>query len=296
MVRLGPTREDTPVNETSQIERRITRVIVYIYDNLAGDLSLDTLADVAAMSRFHWHRTYRAVTGETAVQTVRRLRMYRASYLLANSEAAIAEVGAQVGYPNPDSFARTFAESHGVSPSAFRTARRISTDGPDLSFEKRSYETMLTSKHIREDPPRRLAGLAHSGAYHQIGGTFEKLAGIAGARGLFGTAGPMVGIYLDDPSVTEEAKLRSFAGMVVPDETAIEAPLTEHQLPASRLAVGTYVGPYANLQEAWSAMYADYLAELGETVADRPCFEIYLNSPANTAPDELITELCVPLA
>ncbi|MFT5345881.1 MAG: AraC family transcriptional regulator, partial [Dinoroseobacter sp.] len=46
-------------------ETRLRRVLAYIHDNPAGDLSLDTLADVAAMSRFHWHRVFHGMTGET---------------------------------------------------------------------------------------------------------------------------------------------------------------------------------------------------------------------------------------
>ena len=53
-------------------EDRLRRVIDYIYDHAGEDLSLDTLADVAAMSRFHWHRVFRAMTGETCAKAVRR--------------------------------------------------------------------------------------------------------------------------------------------------------------------------------------------------------------------------------
>nr|MCU0854535.1 AraC family transcriptional regulator [Paracoccaceae bacterium] len=47
-------------------EDRLLRVLDHIAENPAGDLSLDALADVAAMSRFHWHRVFHAMTGETA--------------------------------------------------------------------------------------------------------------------------------------------------------------------------------------------------------------------------------------
>jgi AraC family transcriptional regulator len=55
-------------------EKRMLRVLQYIHDNPAGDMSLDRLADEAAMSRFHWHRVFRAMTGETCAQAVRRVR------------------------------------------------------------------------------------------------------------------------------------------------------------------------------------------------------------------------------
>ena len=41
---------------TNANEKRLLRVLDHIHDNPAGDLSLDALSDVAAMSRFHWHR------------------------------------------------------------------------------------------------------------------------------------------------------------------------------------------------------------------------------------------------
>ena len=63
-------------------EDRMLRVVAYIHDNPAGDLSLDALADVAAMSRFHWHRVFHAMTGETCAQAVRRVRLHRASVML----------------------------------------------------------------------------------------------------------------------------------------------------------------------------------------------------------------------
>jgi AraC family transcriptional regulator len=90
-------------------EDRILRVLSYIHDNPAGDLSLDTLADVAAMSRFHWHRVYRAMTGETCAQAVRRVRLHRGSIWLVQSDRTIDQIATDCGYPNSASFSRAFA-------------------------------------------------------------------------------------------------------------------------------------------------------------------------------------------
>ncbi|MEM9127216.1 MAG: AraC family transcriptional regulator, partial [Pseudomonadota bacterium] len=67
-------------------EDRVLRVLAYIHENPAGDLSLDALADVAAMSRFHWHRVFRALTGETCAQAVRRIRLHRAAGWLVRTD------------------------------------------------------------------------------------------------------------------------------------------------------------------------------------------------------------------
>lgn len=57
----------------AEYEVRLLRVLAHIHDHVDGDLSLDALADVACMSRFHWHRVFRAMTGETLADAVRRI-------------------------------------------------------------------------------------------------------------------------------------------------------------------------------------------------------------------------------
>ena len=80
-------------NDTRQsYAARIGRVVDYLHDHIEEDLNLDLLADIAAMSRWHWHRVYTAMQGETVVATVRRLRLARAADRLANSEADIGEI------------------------------------------------------------------------------------------------------------------------------------------------------------------------------------------------------------
>ncbi len=72
---------------TQSYEARINRVTAYIYEHLDEPLDLERLADVAAMSPWHWHRVYSAMRGETVAATVRRLRLMRAANELANGSA-----------------------------------------------------------------------------------------------------------------------------------------------------------------------------------------------------------------
>ena len=75
----------------------------------------------------------------------------------------------------------------------------------------------------------------------------------------------------------------------------INAPLVEVTLPAGRLAVLTFTGPYAGLPAAYDQLMGIWLPQSGEVPADAPIFEVYLNSPMDTAPEALVTEVCLPL-
>ncbi|WP_394197346.1 helix-turn-helix domain-containing protein [Litoreibacter albidus] len=81
-------------------EARLLRVMEYIHDNPAGDLSLDALADIAAMSRFHWHRVFHGMTGETCADAVRRVRLHRAACWLVQKDWPVAQVAERCGYSN----------------------------------------------------------------------------------------------------------------------------------------------------------------------------------------------------
>jgi AraC family transcriptional regulator len=271
-------------------EKRLTRVLDYIHDNPAGDLSLDQLADVAALSRFHFHRVFHAMMGETAAVVVRRMRLYRVSVALVQSPESLTRIAKTLGYPSAASLTRAFTDSYGLTPTEFRN-RGVLRPTP-LSFEPKGQ--LMYPVEIRRDPARRLACIPHQGPYIEIGRAFEKLGATLGARGLSDQAGSMIGVYYCNPNDTKPEDLRSHAGVVL-DPAAIEAPLEEVQLRAGRHAVLTYEGPYAGLTAAYQQLFGVWLPQSGEEPADAPSFEIYLNTPMDTAPDDLLTELCLPL-
>ena len=271
-------------------EDRILRVLAYIHDNPAGDLSLDRLADVAAMSRFHWHRVFKAMTGETCAQSVRRMRLHLGAARLVKSDLPVDAIAPAAGYPNPASFARAFTEAYGMSPAAFRKAGRLMPPSPQFRTGEYPMHPIVT----RIEPARRLAVLAHNGPYEEIGRSFEAFGAICQARNLWPHLGPMIGLYLDSPETIPAADLRSFAGAEWRGGDLPEG-LEEQQLPGGRTAVLTFKGPYSGISPAYHTLFGNWLPQSGEEPADSPCFEIYLNNPREVPPEELLTEICLPL-
>lgn len=270
-------------------EDRLLRVLNYIHDNPNGDLSLDQLADVAAMSRFHWHRVFHAMTGETCAQAVRRMRLHRAAGRLVREGATIEVIARECGYPNPRSFGQAFRSSYGLSPAAFRKAGRV--DAPALLHRG---ELEMQNVEIRTIEARQLAGLPHKGAYMDIGKVFEAVSATITSRDLWAQCGPMLGVYFDDPEATAEPELRSFAGVDWRGDNIPEG-LEGLAINSGRVAVLTHKGPYATLKAGYDALYGGWLPTSGETPADAPCFEVYLNDPRSTDPDDLLTEIYMPI-
>lgn len=74
------------------------------------------------------------------------------------------------------------------------------------------------------------------------------------------------------------------------------APLQEVLVPGGRHAVMTYRGAHAGLSAAYDYLYGTWLPGSGQEVGASPVFERYLNSPADTTLQDLLTEVCLPLA
>lgn len=182
---------------------RIFRVIDHIYANPGADLRLDELADMAAMSRFHWPNlckrgVFRAVTGETLADAARRIRMRRAAYWLISTDWPL---GRACGCLNLQSFTRTFANLHGLTPAAYRNRGAwVPSAAPS---PKGDHPMLLVI--IRTLPARRLAAMPRKGAYPRIGQSFEKVGAVFATRNL--GVHQAVEHYLNSPADTPPEKL-----------------------------------------------------------------------------------------
>src|ERR1041385_1936617 len=93
---------------------------------LGHDLSLGALSRRAGVSPFHFHRTFRAIVGETPKQYTLRLRLDRAASQLITTDASVLQIALDTGFGSPEVFTRAFVRHFTRTPSQYRSsARRI---------------------------------------------------------------------------------------------------------------------------------------------------------------------------
>ncbi|MEW5686538.1 MAG: AraC family transcriptional regulator [Pseudomonadota bacterium] len=109
-----------PAPRRGLAEWQVRKVAAYMRENLDQPIGLDTLADLAGLSRFHFCTAFRFATGKTPHEYLVDLRMERARQLLCLPGMPITEIGLAVGYGTPSAFAASFRKATGVTPSAFR--------------------------------------------------------------------------------------------------------------------------------------------------------------------------------
>lgn len=278
-----------PVTEQDYRER-IVRTLVYIQNHLDGELDLDQAAAVAAFSKFHFHRIFRALVGETPAEHVRRLRLERAALRLKHSGDSVTQIAFEAGFGAHESFTRAFTEMFGSPPSAYRTAH---AEEPS-HYRLREFGDPPIVK-LKKFDPMHVVFLRHTGPYDRVGATWAKLMAQAGARGWFGPAMKLIGISHDDPDVTPQELIRYDAAISVARAAAPEGEFGAMELAGGDYAVIAHRGPYEGLARTYQSLYGGWLPRSRRDLRDAPAFELYLNSPQNARPQDLLTEIHVPV-
>jgi AraC family transcriptional regulator len=272
---------------------RLNRVSTWLTEHLDDTLDLARLADVACMSPYHFHRIYRALQGETVAATVRRFRLHRAAVELIAGSLPVRRIARRAGYGSQEAFTRAFKAAYRITPARYRASF---IPLPSTPADEGAMETTTAYEAtIREMTPLRVAALRHSGDYRQIGGTFERMAAMAACQGVLGTATRYFGIYYDDPTATLKRSLRSEACLTVPSHWEPTDELRLLEVRGGRYSVVLHMGPYAELERAYTWLYGEWLPGSAEEAADAPCVEEYLNDPRLVLPADLRTEIWLPL-
>jgi AraC family transcriptional regulator len=300
---------------------RVNRVMDYIQANLAGDLRLDALAQVANFSPFHFHRVFKSVVGETLNDFIRRVRVGTAAdRLLHNPRDSITVIAVACGYSSSSAFAREFRNAFGQSASEFRkggrdAARKIrqpesknrqagSKEGkdfvppppytPDISGTRRTM--MKFSVEVKQMPEWNVVYARHIGAYNKIGEAVDRVFQWAGPRGLVRfPETKSLAVYHDSPEVTDPAKLRSDACLTVPPGTKGDGEIGAMKIPGGLFAVAHVEIDVTQFGEAWDKLIGEWMPKSGYQPDDRMCYEIYLNDGGTHPQKKWIVDICEPV-
>ena len=284
--------------------RRLNRALDFVARHLDRPFSIEEVAAEAGFSRFHCQRMFRAMTGESIAELVRRFRLERAGYRLRHESVNVMEVALEAGYGSEEAFSRAFRRGCGLSPSQYRTASPPPAFGrPTVRFRYSPGEARVAidiptggiSMEVRIETldDIEVARVRHVGRYDEVSQCFERLFEWVAAIGA--QPGRVLVLSHDDPDVVALESLRSDACVEVHTDASPPPGISIDKLGAGRYAVYTHRGPYDSLAEAYKLLFESWLPQSGEDVDDRPCMEIYRNNPSDTAPDELLTDVCLPL-
>jgi AraC family transcriptional regulator len=311
---------------------RINRVIDYIERNTDQELSLEILAEVANFSRFHFHRIFRAMVGETLNQFIQRIRLEKAAaQLIVNPKKSITEIAFDCGFSGSATFARAFKETFQMSASEWRSKAHLqdrkirkTNSKESKAFGKIRKDVDVSSYYVddktknliwrikmkdknqiqvevKDMPEFHVAYVRHIGPYkgnsELFEKLFEKLMKWAGPRGLLRFPETKVlAVYHDDPKITDEGKLRTSACITIPKDTPVEGEIGKMAISGGKYAMARFeLADSSEYEGAWDMVFGVWLPESGYQPDDGPCYELYLNDPKEHPENKHIVDICIPV-
>lgn len=286
--------------------RRINRVVAHVHAHLDADLDSSVLADLAAMSRFHFHRVFSAMTGMTPQHYVLRMRLAAAVGALRDSDAPVSRIALDSGFDGGASLAKALRREFGVSPTGVRRALLDPRIGPGVATPRpqpHRRKTMLQPT-LCDLPHQQLLCATERGtidndmsaaaqrAFGRLWPAAERLGVTQRMSGCLALCPDEIKSF-DDPDARFIAAI-AFHGEV-PDTQTLDRIETQ-TLAAGKYAVFRHIGPYNTLWQTWRAIYRDWVPSADVTLRDAAPYELYVVAPDQVPPEQLVTDIHVPVA
>lgn len=274
----------------------INRAVDFIEQNLNQPIYLEDIANKAYLSKFHFQRIFKGLTGETASEFLIRLRIEKSALLLASSDNTVSDVAFACGFNSVEHFSRSFNNSFGISPTNYREQKNeiqkqklVNTKPTDMN------NIQLAEPEIKNISPIKVIYIRHTGAYNEVGKVWERLIKFAYKKLLVFFNVKIIGIIHDSPEITDEQHIRYDACVAVKKEVKPEDEIGYKVINGGKYSVFKYKGSYQNFDKVYDYIYTHWLTNSSYKLADEPSFEMYLNSPNKVKPENLLTDIYIPI-
>lgn len=296
----------SPTYQQRQFHRKkIVQAQRFIRKHHQSDISLDDISSAAASSPFHFSRIFLSYTNETVFSFLRRVRVLKSLKLLQDyPDMSITDIGANVGYETSSAFNKVFKKVTNKSPSEFRNlgkeqqARLIYLiSRPNL--KKDTIMTFNTNYDIVTRKESHFVYFEDKGPFQEIAAPlWQKLIPLLPSikQDLIEE---YVGMGIINTDNTGEEIMIYHAGLIVKENAKSSILETNKELkyravPSGKYAKFIHIGPYPLIWEAFNRSFQT-LIEQKVALRKEYAIENYLNDPAVTPENELLTEILIPI-
>lgn len=296
------------MDKTEEYIERINRAIDYIELNIENPIQLDKLAEIACLSKYHFHRIFNSFTNEPLYSFVIRLRTERSAALLLTQNKSITDIAFSCGFNDSASFSRAFKKHFNMSASEWRKRKNSKIHQDDKL--KPSY---ITSMNIRQKnnieplfvkeqyyPELYVAYIRHIGSFagdpKLFLSLYNRLMKWAISKGVVNYPETKdIVIYHDAMGITEKEKLRISVGITVPGKTKVGGEIGSLRLSEGRYIVSRFEVKNNDYLRAWRYVFCNILPKRGLQPDDGYCFEQYPQNCYNKKKDTTSVDIYVPI-
>ncbi|HZF71130.1 AraC family transcriptional regulator [Sulfuricurvum sp.] len=268
----------------------VYRSVKHIEEHSDENLSLDELAKIAGFSKYHFHRIFKSIVGESVGDYIRRVRLQKTT-IKFKTDRNITSIAMESGYETSAAFSKVFKEHFGQTPSEFsRSAKQINS-------------AVILSPRFVEIEPFDVLYVRRMGPYYiacneawDVLLAFAKEQKKQYKKNLLMKETIALGIGHDNPNVTSPDKLRCDACISYNDKSVIPSgEVMSKTIDGGKYAVFLHKGAYEEMRETYR-LIGDWIVKSGAMVRGGPMFRYLNRAPRRTKPENLRTEIYIPIS
>lgn len=269
----------------------INKVLVYINQHLFEPLDGEFLAQLAGMSLFHFRRVFKSIKGENIGNYIQRLRLEYIAYKLISTDLPFTEIIKYSSVYTKSSLSKAFKKRFGMSPSVYRKELK-STNQDTSKGDKTGLEP-----EIKKIPELNIlcAEVRTSYTIEKYKALWHQLVNFAKENELIASQNRYVSLSMDEPLVTKCEHRRFYLGVTVKESVKPSGIFGKIPIKAGFYAVFRHKGEYNSLPDAYRHIYLDWLPQSGYRQSLPLTFEMYINTPREVPPTDLLTDIYIPI-
>jgi AraC family transcriptional regulator len=251
------------------------KALWFIESHLASALTLDEIAGVAGISRFHMVRSFAAATGLSVMRYVRARRLTEAARSLANGAPHILTLALEADYGSHEAFTRAFRDHFGVTPELVRASTcldKLQLQEP-IIMDSTTLDK-LQAPRFETGKPFLVAGIGERYSCESsaaIPGQWQRFhRSVDHIPGRIGKVAYGVCCNADDAG-----NFDYIAGVEVSDFSDLPREFAGIRIPAQKYAVFSHRDHISGIRRTINTIWNDWLPSSGLKAADAPNFERY---------------------
>ncbi len=249
-------------------------------------VTIEELIRVAGYSYYHFHRIFKAYTGESLKKYIKRIQLEKALQQMQMDRENITQIAMKSGYNTPSSFNKAFKEMFGINPSEYKQSL----------VPKRKLYKEIEPERIVNVEPIEVYSIRHVGDYEKLDETWEKIMQFAGRNRLFNDDFYAYAIAYDNPDISNSSRLRYDACISASKKVELKnSEIQQKTLDAGKYAVFLHKGEHADLTHTYDAIFGAWLYAGSVLLRDAPVFQRFLNDKREVKSEELLTEVWIPI-
>jgi AraC family transcriptional regulator len=275
MLRARSDHDVSASNKGSSFMNPAQKALWFIEGHLVDALSLDGIADVAGISRFHMVRAFAAATGLPVMRYVRARRLSEAARALAAGAPDILELALAADYGSHEAFTRAFRDHFGTTPEMVRASACLDHLKLQEPIQMDStFTDNLQSPRFVTGKPLLIAGLGErisqengAGIPGQWRRFHQKMADIPDRVGQVA-----YGVCCNGD---DSGNFDYIAGVEVSDYSELPREFARVRIPAQKYAVFTHRDHISTIRRSVNTIWNQWLPASGLKAADAPSYERY---------------------